>query len=314
MNHLKVGANINVRQCSGHADPDLGGGGWRWRGRGAMGAFGSGGTFLMWKWTFALSFPFKSLKLLCTKLNDKSFHLSFFNSSEGRLAGGEVGRGAGGRGGREEESLLSFLSKHHSSRDQSAATQESPTLRHAFQYEVLLSKGTPDWPITACTMHSGYPARPRERLGHCRDRYEWLTNAYAMQYQWERFSPSRSTAQAMQESWPVFPQVQRGAFDREKRPSRSRRRGEAGGIQNTAVQHSSPETKTSLWGSAGGFSRAITSFNNQPLSSHLSNIGLWTSAGFSLWGSLCGLARCTAFIGLSCLFSSLSLSFFTSSA
>lgn len=41
-----------VRQRSVHADPDLGGGGWRWRGRGAMGAFGSGGNFLMWKSTF----------------------------------------------------------------------------------------------------------------------------------------------------------------------------------------------------------------------------------------------------------------------
>ena len=37
-------------------DPDLGGGGWRWKGRGAIGAFGSGGTFLMWKSTFVLSF------------------------------------------------------------------------------------------------------------------------------------------------------------------------------------------------------------------------------------------------------------------
>lgn len=64
-----------------------------------------------WLWVF----PLKTARLF----NNKGRHLSFLASSEGRLAGG----GAWGRGSREEESLLSFLSKCPNSTSQSAPVQ-----------------------------------------------------------------------------------------------------------------------------------------------------------------------------------------------
>lgn len=73
-------------------------------------------------------------------------------------------------------------------------------------------------------------------------------------------SLSCSSAQAMWESWPVFFQVYRGAFDGGRRPSGSRRRGEPGGIQNAAVQHSSPEINNSIWSSARCFYCVIIHF------------------------------------------------------
>lgn len=103
--------------------------------------------------------------------------LSFFASTEGRLAGGgEAGGGAWGRGCREEESLPSFLNKCQNSTGQSAATQESPEMSHAIQakYQIRFYKDTPDWPITACTMHSGYPVRPWVRIWNCRNKCQWI--------------------------------------------------------------------------------------------------------------------------------------------
>lgn len=79
--------------------------------------------------------------------------LSFFTSSEGRLAGGEAGRGAWGRGCREEGSLASFLNKRHNRTDQGMATRESrdgaacsPSFR-----QNLFNEDTPE---EACIMHS----------------------------------------------------------------------------------------------------------------------------------------------------------------
>lgn len=86
-----------------------------------------------------------------------------------------------------------------------------------------------------------------------------------MQHQQEHFSLSCSLAQAVWEPWPVLFQVQRGALDWEGRPSRSWRRGEPGGIQNTAVQHSSPEIKSSIWSPPGGLWCMITRLSHSAL-------------------------------------------------
>lgn len=70
---------------------------------------------------------------------------------------------------------------------------------------------------------------------------------------------ARSAAQAARESKPVFQKIHGGAFDG-RRPSGSRRRGETGGIEHTAVQHTSPEIYNRVWSSAGSYWEVLCVF------------------------------------------------------
>ena len=243
--------------------PDLAGGGWRWRGRGAMGAFGSGGILLMWESTYVWDWP-QNLRIptekdLFTNMHQSAPDLSFFTSSVGRLAGGEAGRGAWGRGCRDEGSLASFLNKRHNGTDQGAATRESRRWRgmqSKLQTESFQRRHT--WR----SMHHAQPGSLFGRefgyktAGTKVSACEWLRSVMTCSISRKHFSQSRASAQAAWESWPVLFQVHRGPFDREEGPRRtrrSRRGGEAGGIQNAAVQHSSPEINNSVWSPAECF-------------------------------------------------------------
>lgn len=113
-------------------------------------------------WKSALVWDFlNSLVVFCLtslkhfrNMHQTTSDLSFFTSTGGRLVGGEGGRGAWGRGGRE--SLPSFLDICHNSRGQINA-KAHPTMRHAVQAH----ENTPEWLASACTMHSRNPVRPR---------------------------------------------------------------------------------------------------------------------------------------------------------
>lgn len=122
----------------------------------------------------------KSLENRFTNMHQSMPDLSFFASTEGRLAGGgEAGGGAWGRGCREEESLPSFLNKCQNSTGQSAATQESPKMSHAIQakYQIRfikthLTDPSQHAPCTAGILlghESGY-----ETAGTNVSGYEWL--------------------------------------------------------------------------------------------------------------------------------------------
>lgn len=120
----------------------------------------------------------------------------------------------------------------------------------------------------------------------------WVTqNHYIMQHQQEAFLLFGSGSAEIKQSRPVFFPIKRGAFHREKRrSSRPRRRGEAVGIENAAVQDSSPEMNNSVWSSAGSLWCVIisvwaTSFSPFKYGSvHLSrSLSLRFARPLSLW-------------------------------
>ena len=308
------------RHAVGMQNPDLAGGGWRWRGRGAIGAFGSGGILLMWEstyvWDSSQNLTIRRKKIFshtCTRARQTS--LSLLPAKVAWPGERRVEEHEDEGVGRKDLWRPSWTNV--TTGQVRARQPESPAMAwHAVQVsDRIFSMKTHLNSHASCT--AGFPVWPWVRLYNCRNecQCEWVTQkCYDMQHQPEHFSQSRTSAQAAQESWPVLFQVQRGPFDREEGPRtlrRSRRRGEAGGIQNAAVQHSSPEINNSVWIECFWCASARFCFFFSTLSSHLSKIGLWASgwAGLSLWVSLGRLSRCGECIVFSCLFSSLCLLF-----
>lgn len=183
-------------------------------------------------------FPLKTARLFNKKGRQSTPDLSFLASSEGRLAGG------GAWGSREEDSLLSFLSKCPNSTSQSAPVQ--PLRAPQAKNKTRSVLGSHTWHFTACTMHGRIQDPDRQMEQRARLTQGKTKNKTARTCSIQRNIPV-CHAQAMADSWPLSLQVHGGAFDGEGGPSGSRRGGEAGGIQDAAVQHSSPEINSSIW-------------------------------------------------------------------
>lgn len=103
--------------------------------------------------------------------------------------------------------------------------------------------------LTLHSMHHARPhpgSRPTNVAAGTTDSGEKTKNKTARTCRIRRNIPV-CHAQAIADSWPLSLQVHGGAFDGEGGSNGSRRRGEAGGIQDAAVQDSSPEINSSIW-------------------------------------------------------------------
>lgn len=169
---------------------------------------------------------------------------------------------------------------------------------------------TPDWPITACTMHSGYPVRPPVCLWNCRNKCQriWVTRTRL------GHAASAGTFQSVMLCGPggvraltcLFSGPERGVWLGGGAEQVAEERGTGWDTEYCCPTLLSWNKEFNLKLS---WRPLMHDYHIEPFCAHLSNTGLWASAGFSLWGSVGGRSRCCGYIKVSCL----GLSFFMSS-
>jgi len=139
-----------IRQCSGCADPNLGAGGWRWRGRGAIGAFGSGGAFLMWKCVFVWV-SIEIVSALNSLKHAPKHAWPLFLYFQWRSLGRRRNKRTRMSGGRVLAVLPEQMPQEHKSERCNSGVPEAVRAQR---------RKAKSWPVTACTECSRQPARP----------------------------------------------------------------------------------------------------------------------------------------------------------